>query len=372
MATNAIPGVATAVAASVTPVLKEFESTTSFKVAKASIDKFAPTGSACVYGFQHCSYAQVAEGMKNAGVRVLDCGLGDERTEAQREDGSKMFKVVSGMHAAGVKVGKETRDCNRQCKSGLVNFVMEQVRKKRAGEATDKQIICIDKEGNPYPLTSENLLSKTKTIAVSAAHTLQMNNIVTHSELRRVYKLCNDPEVDPEVRAVAKEVITFVKVNEKRSVVLGTPEIRQLMRTVTDDNGDRVRKEVPVEVTPRETVVEYSLEETTAPWDAADFDTHWDKRKEGAPDKRPAKDHDWRKQVNLQMARMRVETAKSAMGAKIAQHKEETADRAEAARLRAETIATARTALETSVCASMRAAIAVESLASLATPIEVA
>lgn len=324
MALTLIP---TASAAAITPVAKETVLTKKQTISKRSIEQFAATKRLCVYGFQHCKYTPVAERFKAAGIAAIDWAIGNEDVAYAREDQSRAFQVKSGVKELPLDThgDADSNAVNRRfCKSGLVNFVMEQVRKKRKGEQTDKMIFCIDVSENggrnPIPLTSENLLSKTKTVTIPPHNSvLHMNKIITHSELRRAFKLCNDPSVDKEIRDVANEVLKFVRVTETTTATSST-EIQTLEREV-DDIGGRVKKPVPVEVTTVETTAEIDLVEIPAPWKAADFAVHWNARKAMSPATRSEKAHDWRKQANLQLARLKLETVKTVMIAAMAQFK---------------------------------------------------
>ena len=127
---------------------------------------------AMVYGFQHCKYTQIQDGLKNVLERVYDCSLGNDLVPGnsdnhKRLSGEKIHKVHSGVHELDSSNERrfQTQDCNRKCKSGLVNLVLDNYIRLKEGHQTLTPIIfSVDIEGNPYPLTSENLLSKTKTV----------------------------------------------------------------------------------------------------------------------------------------------------------------------------------------------------------------
>lgn len=263
-------------------------------------DVLGKSSTAMVYGFQHCRYTQVSDALEShVNVsRVYDCSLGNDYDptdgpKQRRLNGESIHQVDSGMRELQTK-GKsfETQDCNRKCKSGLVNYVLENYRQSKVhGKEISPIIFCIDIQdkdgGNPHPLTSENLLSKTKTVRVSRAMTLEMNRIVTHSEIRRAYKLCNDPTVDPEIREIARKTFKFVKVNENR-------------QEFAIDRGLTVDREIRVQ---------YDLEEIPAPWAAGDFQAHLDTRKEvSAQQVKPRKDTNWRAELNTQAKEVRRES----------------------------------------------------------------
>jgi hypothetical protein len=66
-------------------------------------------------------------------------------------------------------------------------------------------------------VTADKLATKTDTLTLSDGQMIVLNKLVTHSELRRCYKLCYEWESspDPELRkfaAIARESLKFVKV----------------------------------------------------------------------------------------------------------------------------------------------------------------
>jgi len=232
-----------------------------------------PKSTAMVYGFQHCEYEQVCQGLKKKIVRAYDWSLGNNSCKTINLSGERVYKIDPG--ALQAKNAKKM--CNRYCKAGLVNLVIENYRKQKNGEPLTPVIFCIDIENNPYPLTSKNLLSKTKVVGNTV-----MNQVVTHSELRRAYKLCNDPRVREDIREIAKKTFKFVHVKPITS--------KQKTKTSLKER------------------VTYNLTEIAAPWEnskknskqAKEFATELAKRKEYAkknPVKR-AKKTDWRAQLN--------------------------------------------------------------------------
>lgn len=256
------------------PVAKPIGDTTyTYTVSDESVESLlSESSTAMVYGFQHCKYVQVTEALEQHRdvSRIYDCSLGNDydamdNDKQKRLDGRSIHKISSGI-AELDRLGKkfETQDCNRKCKTGLVNQVLENYRKATLEDREISPIIfCIDYENettgetNPHPLTSENMLSKTKIVRVSRAFTLSMNRIITHSELRRAYKLCHDPRLDPEIRAIANRTFKFVKVNETRE-------------EFGIDRGHQIDRDIRVN---------YNLEQIEAPWEKPDFDVELRKRK---------------------------------------------------------------------------------------------
>lgn len=107
----------------------------------------------------------------------------------------------------------------RICKTALVDWAIE-VWKRKGSDKQIPLIFAIDRTGNPYPPSAENFLSKTK-----AVHGLSVNTLITHAEIRRLYKLCTDETIDKEVREAVRENIRFVrlKIGKKKTFLKSIP-----------------------------------------------------------------------------------------------------------------------------------------------------
>lgn len=232
---------------------------------------------AMVYGFASCKYWEVFLALHEHEKvsRVYNFCLGDECREIkvweayQRLDGEWIHQIDSGtFELRNYGSRHEKQGCARRCKTGLVNLVLENYRRVKYGDGQITPIIfCIDYEDeagpNPYPLTSERLLSKTRFAEGHDGQYVEMNRLITHSELRRAYKLCHDPRVDTEVRQIAHNTFQFVKVKELEDT--------------------------------------YELERLVAPWEQVDFQEELAKRKSYVSEFSPIrKKYDWR--LELQRA----------------------------------------------------------------------
>lgn len=84
------------------------------------------------------------------------------------------------------------------CKNALVNLILENCKRKKAGQELIHLFFVIDKNSSSYPFSAVNIASE------------KYDGLITNKELRRLYKLCN--EVPNElISQVAKESCTFIK-----------------------------------------------------------------------------------------------------------------------------------------------------------------
>lgn len=221
-----------------------------------------------VFGFQHCLYTPLSNALEKRVTRIYDCAVGNQDLDlgflASPRTGRRIQQIDTG--ADDVEEGS-SKYCSRNCKASLVNIVVENYRREQQGEAIIPILFCIDKKDNHTPLTSENLLTKTKVIEVTPTHRLAMNEIITHCELRRSYKLCNDEDLPEVIRDVANRSFKFVRVIDTRH-----------------KEGEREE-------------IHLSLEHIEAPWRTPDFNDHLAERKSLSVTPPPLKDHDWRRQV---------------------------------------------------------------------------
>jgi hypothetical protein len=173
-----------------------------------------------IYGFQHCGYEEILyelTGSTSPFQKIFDgsCGVISEKTL----EGSEIQKI-----------GFDSDKSSRAFKSALVNIVFENYKRKKQGKEMIPILFCIDCKNNPYPPYPDTITSKLPFY----------NQKITHKELRRAYKLCEEFE-DPEIRQIARQSFRFVKV-------------------INLDDGDR------------------TLELLPAPWQHKDWDTTWSKR----------------------------------------------------------------------------------------------
>ena len=179
---------------------------------------FGETETAMVYGFNHCDYRIINHAASTQLQRVYNSSLGmddSEKINVNPEDrqtlrGREIKQVRSGAQEAKELEKKEPTEKNskrvisRYCKAALTSFLAENLRKAKRGKPLSKLVFCVDKEDNPFSFQAKDIFSNKE-------------NLVTHSEIRRAYKLCHDEGLSEEMRTIAKQSIVFVKVSEKRS-----------------------------------------------------------------------------------------------------------------------------------------------------------
>lgn len=197
-----------------------------------SIKQFCPNNEAVIYGFYHCSYGIVRDLLENKGVKAGNhCGLKDR----------KIYEIKD----------------SDSCKSMLVNTILE----NHASLLNEKPIIpiifCIDTSNNKFSITAKNILDKNQ----------KSYKLVTHTELRRAYKLCYDPYIHPALREVAKKSFHFVKVEKINNT-------------------------------------EIQLKALKAPWEAPDWDAYWAARKNQTKTTFQPKRYNWRLQANDFVSKM--------------------------------------------------------------------
>lgn len=159
-----------------------------------------------VYGPKHCFYEEIATAIKRLGSEkdfpikkvftwrvACDGSELSEKTTLEKRN-MNVIPFESGMHYP--------RSISRPCKTAEADLVLENYKRKKEGKAVIPLVFCIDIDKNRHPLKIDELLTKDE----------EYNTLIYHKEMRRAFKLCHDPKVDPKLRAVAKETFRFVKV----------------------------------------------------------------------------------------------------------------------------------------------------------------
>ncbi len=149
-----------------------------------------------IYGFKHCKYLEVQDALRKS-ILVHDWNFNFVYNQTTIKDS---YRSYMNMY-----------------KCGLVNMVIENYARQKKGLTIIPIIFCINYINscgeNIFPLTLENLLSKVKKTESGKL----MKDIITHKELLRCYKLCNDKDVNKTIRDVANKSLKFVEVIENDS-----------------------------------------------------------------------------------------------------------------------------------------------------------
>lgn len=157
-----------------------------------------------VYGFQHCRYTQVTEALKEESSpfkKIYDCSIGGPFAPEE------VLTTLRGTHISQIAIpgldrDNVVRELKQYCKAGLTNMVIENIKRLKLGVPLIPVLFVVDIDGNKYRLQSETIASKEHTF-------------VTMGELRRAYKLCADPGLNPSVKKIANATFKFVKTCQK-------------------------------------------------------------------------------------------------------------------------------------------------------------
>lgn len=218
-----------------------------------------------VYGFQHCRYTQVSTALKSDASpfsKVFDCSIGGPFAHPN------VLTTLEGSVIERIKIplleqDDAVRELKQYCKAGLTNIIMENIKRSKAKLPLIPVLFVVDIDNNKHTLHPETISSKTHTF-------------VTLGELRRAYKLCNDPGLLPEVKEIANKTFKFVKTKERK------PEEVKGVGSAKSS---------------------FSLQQIKPFWAHAEWNKHWDKRVESSS-KKPISSAEkekrmfWRKQLN--------------------------------------------------------------------------
>lgn len=173
-----------------------------------------------IYGFGHCKYLQLIYTLQNSSAsnikKIFECSIGNsynlpgyslpdiyrrtsEKTLIHQFEAEPLDEIIDD------KTYNE-KFCTRVCKNGAVSLIFDNFLREKAGLQIIPFIFIVDITGNKFPYNPANFSSRSP----------EMNSLVTHSELRRCYKLINEFP-DPRIRKIAAETFRFVKINIEQS-----------------------------------------------------------------------------------------------------------------------------------------------------------
>jgi hypothetical protein len=167
-------------------------------VEEATKNQILPqNGVAVIYGFDHCLYSSL------------------RYTFGIYKNVKPFFDEAAYEEAEGLSQEDNLLNQARKCKDYLVNTLLENYRRSQKKDP-EKPLIpivfCIDVKDNPFPLTAENILSKTKIIKNANGESVQASKIMTHRELRRAFKLCYSKNLPEDFKAIARQSFKFVRI----------------------------------------------------------------------------------------------------------------------------------------------------------------
>jgi hypothetical protein len=157
-----------------------------------------PSKQTVVYGWKRCEYRNIMMALEHckSPIKIFDYALGKPDIQNTTLEGYEFSKIPVNKLA-----DTEEKLTSRYCKNAIVNLILENYKRKKLGLNIIPLIFCIDIEGNNHPSTATTICSREPFL----------NELITHSELRRCYKLCNENTSD-EIKTIANETIKFVKV----------------------------------------------------------------------------------------------------------------------------------------------------------------
>ncbi|MFI5334756.1 MAG: hypothetical protein ACHQT8_06325 [Chlamydiales bacterium] len=202
-----------------------------------------------VYGFSSGWKTTAAKLRSQADTvvkRVYDYDIADNR---QTMLNGREFRPINATR------GDTVKDC---CKRTLVDWAFETWIRKDS-QAQIPLLFVLDSDLNEHHANVPDMLTK-------KAH---LNQLITHSELRRLFKLCTDERVDPEVRKAVQKNVVFAHLKSSGSV----PDFEVLSFE-------------PVEL---------FLEQVKAPWEDPAWNVELAKRKQA---QKKVKYYDWRNELN--------------------------------------------------------------------------
>ena len=203
---------------------------------------------AFVYGFGHCKYVLMEELLLQPGSPIAQTFSGDRVSPHSYAT----TKTIEGRNFEIIYSSDNLPRVGVFCKNGLASVVVENLRRQSEKLPRIPLLFFIDIEGNEY--------SGPTPISVTTKEPI-LNGLYTHTEIRRAYKLCYDPAIDPEIQSVARKTFEFIK----------------LTKTADDT---------------------YGLEKQQAPWEQVGWDDAWVKRQEASVSTEKEPKENWRYQVN--------------------------------------------------------------------------
>jgi hypothetical protein len=170
-----------------------------------------------VYGFGHCKYLhlinELAKG-KGQIKKVFECSIGNDSTLPGLKLDKKYLTTLEGREIQQLKCEEPWYDfddekiqnekfCTRSCKTGTIDLVLENYKRILDDLPIIPIIFSVDITDNPFPFDPKRVSSKEPSL----------NCLVTHSEMRRCYKLVTDENLTDEIREVSLRMIRCIKLN---------------------------------------------------------------------------------------------------------------------------------------------------------------
>lgn len=165
-----------------------------------------------VYGYTHCKYDLVRDVIARFGA---DYGIEKQYTHQIGQMYSELKRrTLEGRDIEEINIlksGALVRYADRIiCKTAVTILILENWKRSKEGLEIIPTIVCVDTEDNAYPLNIEAVADRT-----------HLNGrLMTHSELRRIYKLSQFHQNGghKDLAAVARKTMVYVKVKKNGSL----------------------------------------------------------------------------------------------------------------------------------------------------------
>ncbi len=236
----------------------------SFSLNFSSVEQLVgkKTKEAMVYGFRHAHYLEVQKALCATGSpiqQVYDWALGSSEKPAVSKITKKPLEQIRFQ-----KKGAGKKPISRLCKAGITNLILENYKRRKEGNEIIPLIFCVGSK-NPNKEAYEPSLGENPPSLRTIAG---RSTVVTHSELRRAFRLCKDfmHSPDPvlrEIAEVARDTIKLVTVDQ-------------------DEKSDS-----------------YSLQQISPTWDDAQWDIEMRGRKATRPARIGQKLFKWRHELTF-------------------------------------------------------------------------
>lgn len=158
---------------------------------------------AMVYGFTHCGYGAlcaILSGKDSPLKKMYDCTLGNPDRTQYNLEGRELYQINPDLPTEDTPEANISI-CNRMCKAGITNLVIENY--KRSIESLPLIPVIFSVDSDDLPLDPKCVASRDE----------KLNGFLTHKELRRCYKLCNEfPDAD--FQQIARATFKFLKLTK--------------------------------------------------------------------------------------------------------------------------------------------------------------
>jgi hypothetical protein len=156
-----------------------------------------------IYGWKHCGFYELNPFFsynKNSPFKKVFTYHAGEHDQPKSSRTTLEARVMDQIQVANEGEFDE-KAFTRPCKAALTNLILENYKRTKEKKQLIPIIFFTDIDNNRHPANARTITSRE----------FPGNNLVTNSELRRVYKLCNAIG-NPELEEIARKTFKFAKV----------------------------------------------------------------------------------------------------------------------------------------------------------------